>query len=952
MYRKLKAENVGLLIFLLINGLIFGGNQLTLSRSETKIELKPLMISGPTLAEVNETISFKVTSEGLPVKGATVYFAGYKKETDDNGMASFKIDFAGTFKAVAEKEGYKTNSTLLLVFPKGNDEFNIRSTKSMTDPQMLGDFDYAGRMAGFNFARIKAYYTYDEEGNVYPVIITLGAAEELSAEAAEIIKEKYPGEAPRRNLWIRVPDDIHLKYLAWMISRARDWGLKIYLHAQLFYVEPKTGEMLDVHYGPPLSEEVKKTFLEQRRKQALILASFAEEKGVELLDPLTFSTLLPKEEFLLYKELLPELRKVYSGKLVISDPREAGFSLDDFNLSGFDYIVVLPGWASRSPDMDPSEWKDAIHKYLEYAESVASKYGVKVLPMYLGHIDWIMNSYTSKESFEKFMSNFNSTEDTRIWFINLLFREISVRKNIAGADVHPLWFFGMLYPIYDGEVYQRFSYWPTRKTLNLASQYFSKPWNKEGKNALNMLRHIELAVNSITARSSNLALVNWASELLKKALKTYEEGDYRFTIEISHEVLNFFSHVENPLSIIIDGNEEDWKYLDPVYFNPSRTFPQFNLVWCYRNDSKVGRELREMGNLRSVYAVNDRENLYLMLDFYDNPPKRLPNIAIDVSGYWSHKFGEEFHIPLRDGIVEIWKTAYVSNEFNPQGPGSEKVGVCEVKVGKVVEVKIPLKILGNPRKVNLVVWYPWIAPWGDMEVDLVNWSILPSTSSISMSISSNKLLVGENVIVSGFIYPAHPNSKVTLTYIMPNGTTLTRNVTTKALGEFEDIVTPSIVGNWTVKASWSGDYDHEAAVSRELSFSVLKAKSSLSLLISRENLKKGEQITISGFINPPLTGIAVTLTFKKPNGLTLTETILTDINGSFSYTFTPKDVGKWSVNASWLGDENHEGASSLSLSFTVEEQPWWQEYWYLIASIIIICTASILSLKIKTKRKL
>jgi hypothetical protein len=269
-----------------------------------------------------------------------------------------------------------------------------------------------------------------------------------------------------------------------------------------------------------------------------------------------------------------------------------------------------------------------------------------------------------------------------------------------------------------------------------------------------------------------------------------------------------------------------------------------------------------------------------------------------------------------------------------------------------VEVKIPLKILGNPRKVNLVVWYPWIAPWGDMEVDLVNWSTLPSTSSISMSISSNKLLVGENVIVSGFIYPAHPNSKVTLTYIMPNGTTLTRSVTTKALGEFEDIVTPSIVGNWTVKASWSGDYDHEAAVSREISFSVLKAKSSLSLLISRENLKKGEQITISGFINPPLTGIAVTLTFKKPNGLTLTETILTDINGSFSYTFTPKDVGKWSVNASWLGDENHEGASSLSLSFTVEEQPWWQEYWYLIASIIIICTASILSLKIKTKRKL
>jgi hypothetical protein len=60
---------------------------------------------------------------------------------------------------------------------------------------------------------------------------------------------------------------------------------------------------------------------------------------------------------------------------------------------------------------DPSEWEDAIHKYLNYADSLGSKYGVKILPFYLGYIDWIMNCYTSYENLvEKFMSSFISTE--------------------------------------------------------------------------------------------------------------------------------------------------------------------------------------------------------------------------------------------------------------------------------------------------------------------------------------------------------------------------------------------------------------------------------------------------------------------------------------------------------------------------------------------------------------
>jgi hypothetical protein len=187
---------------------------------------------------------------------------------------------------------------------------------------------------------------------------------------------------------------------------------------------------------------------------------------------------------------------------------------------------------------------------------------------------------------------------------------------------------------------------------------------------------------------------------------------------------------------------------------------------------------------------------------------------------------------------------------------------------------------------------------------------------------------------------------------MPNGVALTRNVATKALGEFEDTITPDMAGNWSVKASWSGDRDHEGAESIELWFTVLRGRSSLSLSASSVNLRRGEQVTFSGFINPPLTGVAVVLTFRGPGGLALTDTVHTGLNGSFSYVFTPRDVGVWSVNVSWLGNENYEGASSM-LSFVVEEapQPLWREHWYLAASIVAICAAITLLLKVKAKRK-
>ncbi|RLI79075.1 hypothetical protein DRP04_09500 [Archaeoglobales archaeon] len=238
-------------------------------------------------------------------------------------------------------------------------------------------------------------------------------------------------------------------------------------------------------------------------------------------------------------------------------------------------------------------------------------------------------------------------------------------------------------------------------------------------------------------------------------------------------------------------------------------------------------------------------------------------------------------------------------------------------------MKIPLKLINNPEKLNLELWYwnPWDAPWGDIEVDIMNWSTPSPMSSISISTSQSKILIGDTITISGFIYPAHTNATVTLSYKMPNGTILVRNVTSTALGGFEDTFIPEMAGSWTVRASWNGDLDHEGSTSSEVPFLVLRAKSSVMLAVSKEVIRRGDPITLSGSINPPVAGAMVTLTFEKPDGSTFNKTIFTYPNGSFIYKLIPQNVGRWSLYASWQGNENYEGSFSPSLSFIVKPKP-------------------------------
>jgi hypothetical protein len=761
--RELRAGIISLLLILLI----IGGNQLILLHSEPKAELRPLEINGPTLAEVNETISFIVTSEGLPVKGATVSFAGYKKETGDDGTARFQIDFAGCFKVTTKKEGFKTNSTLLWVFPKGNEKLPIRGF--MAGAEQVGNTLATFRMAGANFIFIKVYYLYDKDGNIYPGIVTHG--------------------------FQKVPKDLQREDLAEQIHLARAWGLKIFLIAD--------AESLPGVPGPPpqfTTSEAKEKFLKQAREEALSLAEFAEKEKVDILMPMLGLVGYPSEAFFIYKEILPELRRRFGGKLAsfafeVEEIANGKFSHynREFNYSGLDLITPL--FAIDLFTDSKSELEGAIDKALDFGVYLKDKYKVSLVPIVLSDFNLFGRRYPI---YQKFFEEFSNHEDAKNWLTELIIKK-SLKRNVDGIFIYCTHFLGM--PLTPHGTWEKLHpYWQSRKTFDIARKYFTVPFNKEKKDALTAIEYVSLLANRVINEMPNPALLNWVKNKTQQALDTYRKGDCRASIVTSQEIIYFFYHIQNPLLVRLDEENEEWQLLDPLLFNPSQANNLFKCKYLSIEKEKCEKG----GNLKLIYAANDKENLYLLLEFYDKLPSSLPYVSIDISGEWNHERGKEFLVDLEHNSISLRIYENLSNIFRPENTAPRPIRVAKTTW---VELEIPLKILNYPKRVNIAVWYPSIAPWGDMEVDLVNWSAPSPTSSIFISISSNKLLPGKNVTVSGFTYPAHPNSKVTLIYTMPNGAILTRNVTTKALGEFEDTITPNIAGNWSVKAIWSGDHE-------------------------------------------------------------------------------------------------------------------------------------------------
>jgi len=96
-------------------------------------------------------------------------------------------------------------------------------------------------------------------------------------------------------------------------------------------------------------------------------------------------------------------------------------------------------------------------------------------------------------------------------------------------------------------------------------------------------------------------------------------------------------------------------------------------------------------------------------------------------------------------------------------------------------------------------------------------------------------------------------------------------------------------------------------------------ESEISCSLSSGEVTRGDSVTVSGSIDPPVSGASVNLRFEGPGGSTTNRTVETGPDGAYGGTFQPSDVGQWSVEASWEGDPGHRASASQTQEFTAVE---------------------------------
>jgi hypothetical protein len=134
-----------------------------------------------------------------------------------------------------------------------------------------------------------------------------------------------------------------------------------------------------------------------------------------------------------------------------------------------------------------------------------------------------------------------------------------------------------------------------------------------------------------------------------------------------------------------------------------------------------------------------------------------------------------------------------------------------------------IEVKGKQPSLMLGGWSVKISADG-AEPTAAGFTIRRAPSSISVSLPTQTIGQGENLLVTGKLQEAHEGVEILLDYSRPDGSVMRRTVTTEPDGSFSDRYSPDMSGAWNVTASWEGNEDYEEA-SMMASFTVTAAPS-------------------------------------------------------------------------------------------------------------------------------
>lgn len=218
-----------------------------------------------------------------------------------------------------------------------------------------------------------------------------------------------------------------------------------------------------------------------------------------------------------------------------------------------------------------------------------------------------------------------------------------------------------------------------------------------------------------------------------------------------------------------------------------------------------------------ILRIGERNMFYDLLD-----PEPFGSIILGTPSY-------EETIDLSANAPVRFETINVTYLYTlPAGP------ITKVAIYYYIEVKEDATEGNYTFRISYHFWRKMVftETIGVYRRDLRIQMVKKYDTSIRLSVSSQKIEEDEEFYVSGFVSAEKGKVQdgiaqeklegvtVPLTYTRPDGSTLTRSVTSNYTGNFTDTYTPDAAGIWEISASWSGDEACNPAVSSSISFIV------------------------------------------------------------------------------------------------------------------------------------
>ncbi len=350
----------------------------------------------------------------------------------------------------------------------------------------------------------------------------------------------------------------------------------------------------------------------------------------------------------------------------------------------------------------------------------------------------------------------------------------------------------------------------------------------------------------------------------------------------------------------------DWSYVGSGYTNGSG---------YYRIASGLGT------GTYSVVANNDNSNRK-EINLVQNHEASM-NFTISVSGatrgyvtgFVSSPSGSPIagaNISYGDGwVTSTSNGSYVVEACIPEGQANATLSLtCSVK-GYVASSIVATVYPGAYSNADFSLQR---GASGTIVGRVVSASLPPTkqNASLTLVVVPTNISLGSSLEISGAL--SVPTSGTIIVRWSINGSEFHDSLECDmAAGAYSCALIPSVIGDYSFRAEWSGDAYHESAKSPEASVSVLanatKQNSSLSLVANSSNATVGSNAALSGAISLDIsTTVSI---YQSINGSEMEH--LLDVNaseGAFSVEVNLAQIGNYSFTASWPGNDDYYGATS------------------------------------------